>query len=221
MIKSPLVLVAILFLSFFVSATMILVYSLQKPLEQTNLYPSETKTEGENTSKLAGAGPKLVIREEIKAANALIAKKPTQINQVNKKNLYVTFYGFVDNDPPGKTIAFPHNYYPSALHNIASGTGTYSDPVTLAVKNNQWNVGTRMYVPYLKKYFIVEDICASCSENQIDVWMESDGSHESELLACENKWTKSVAQVELNPPTGRSVNTTPFFDIVTGICNSY
>src|SRR5215472_7117188 len=38
---------------------------------------------------------------------------------------FVTFYGWVDNSPPGPAIAHP------CIHKHAGGTGTFSDPVTL------------------------------------------------------------------------------------------
>jgi 3D (Asp-Asp-Asp) domain-containing protein len=133
---------------------------------------------------------------------------------------YITFYGWADNDPPGKEIAYPHRRYSQALHDEAGGVGTYEDPITFAAARGQWPVGTKMYVPIFEKYFILEDICASCSTNhdQIDIWMESDNSHEDELIRCENKWTKRQVEVEVNPEPDRPIDLEPFFNPQTGVC---
>lgn len=75
---------------------------------------------------------------------------------------YVTGYSFWDNTPPGSAqIARP------VVHRRAGGTGTYHDPVTVAVghvKNGgrslmDYPAGTRFYFPRLKKYGIAEDLC--------------------------------------------------------------
>ena len=42
-------------------------------------------------------------------------------------NVYVTFYGWWDNSPPGNAIA-----YPGTLHNVATAGGSFSNPSTFA-----------------------------------------------------------------------------------------
>jgi len=75
---------------------------------------------------------------------------------------YVTGYSYWDNTPAGSTeISHP------VIHQTAGGTGTYSDPITLAVGHSIINgkdildypAGTKFYIPYLEKYAIVEDTC--------------------------------------------------------------
>ncbi len=51
--------------------------------------------------------------------------------------------------------------------------GTYQDPITVATHKGSFKPGTRMYVPFAKKYLIVEDECATCAPDHIDIWMES------------------------------------------------
>jgi 3D (Asp-Asp-Asp) domain-containing protein len=126
----------------------------------------------------------------------------------------VTFYGYPDNDPPGKNIAHP------VIHREAGGTGTSQDPITVAMRAGRFTPGTRMYVPSLRKYLILEDTCASCAADHIDIWMESDARFRDQVLECENAWTPDrPIEVELNPPDGRPVSTTQFFDKNTGRCN--
>jgi hypothetical protein len=52
------------------------------------------------------------------AAHAKVAPASSSVRD------YVTFYGWVDNSPPGAGIAHP------CIHNHAGGVGTYSNPVT-------------------------------------------------------------------------------------------
>lgn len=75
---------------------------------------------------------------------------------------YITGYSWYDNTPPGSsTISNP------VIHSVAGGTGTYADPITVAVGHSiingqdilDWPAGTRFYIPNLRRYFIVEDTC--------------------------------------------------------------
>ncbi len=75
---------------------------------------------------------------------------------------YVTGYTFYDNTPAGTAIVS----HP-VLHEQAGGSGTYVDPITVAVGHRlddgqdilDWPAGTRIYVPDLARYFVVEDTC--------------------------------------------------------------
>lgn len=78
------------------------------------------------------------------------------------QTIYLTGYGWYDNTPPGSAqIAHP------VLHTQAGGTGTWADPITIAVgwslsggiETDDYAAGTRIYLPALKKYAIVEDLC--------------------------------------------------------------
>jgi hypothetical protein len=82
--------------------------------------------------------------------------------EVHIATAYTTGYTYWDNTPPGSAeIAFP------VLHKVAGGTGTYTDPITIAVGHIVANgkdipdyaPGTKMYIPNVRKYFIVEDAC--------------------------------------------------------------
>ena len=101
----------------------------------------------------------------------------------------MTFYGYFDNSPPGTAIAHP------VLHSGAGGVGTFDDPITFAVApevQNKVPAGTIMYIPSLKKYFIMEDDCTSSGPggvpvqgqgcdgelksgiNEFDLWIDGD-----------------------------------------------
>ncbi|WP_311314950.1 cysteine/serine endopeptidase inhibitor [Streptomyces naphthomycinicus] len=75
---------------------------------------------------------------------------------------FTTGYTWFDNTPRGSAqISAP------VLHQQAGGTGTYADPITLAVGHSteggkdtlDYPAGTRFYMPRVRRYFIVEDAC--------------------------------------------------------------
>src|SRR6478735_2193221 len=75
---------------------------------------------------------------------------------------YITAYTWYDNTPEGS----PDISHP-VLHRKAGGTGSYADPVTIAVGHSlatgrdvlDFPAGTRIYLPHVRRYFIVEDTC--------------------------------------------------------------
>jgi 3D (Asp-Asp-Asp) domain-containing protein len=143
-------------------------------------------------------------------------------------SLYVTFYGWADNSPPGGAIAYPKSGGYPTLHETAGGTGTYADPITFATDKAEFAVGTRLYVPFIEKYVIMEDDCVECDSDwtssrkwHIDLWMNSNGTAStSSLTSCEDRWTRDSTSVEIDPPDGRTVTTTPLFTPATNTCRT-
>ncbi|MBT1004084.1 hypothetical protein KIH31_15970 [Paenarthrobacter sp. DKR-5] len=78
------------------------------------------------------------------------------------RTAYTTAYTWFDNTPAGSAVISN-----PVLHRTAGGTGTYADPVTIAVGHSIINgrdildypAGTRLYLPDVRRYFIVEDTC--------------------------------------------------------------
>ena len=79
-------------------------------------------------------------------------------------------------------------------------------------------MGTRVYVPYLKKYFIMEDDCVACDADwrkgvsHIDLWIGGQGyktvSPQAEAL------TRPGSQLVLiNPPGNETVDLTPLLNV--------
>lgn len=131
---------------------------------------------------------------------------------------FVTYYAAYDNDPPGtRAIA-----YPNARHPEAGGTGTFDDPLTLATDPRELAVGTVVYYPAVRKYFVMEDLCAACVQDwddartfHIDLW--SGAATDSGVTACQEALTPDGrVTVELDPPPGRAVDTAPFYE--DGVC---
>ena len=81
-----------------------------------------------------------------------------------------------------------------------------------------------LYLPFLQKYVVMEDSCAQCitdwsaGKRHIDVWMNSDATHGSQLLSCQYADTRSAENVEVNPPSTRPVAPPPLFDTGAGVC---
>jgi hypothetical protein len=142
--------------------------------------------------------------------------------------VYMTFYGWPDNSPPGGAIAYPKNGGFPTVHNTAGGTGTYADPITFATDQAELPVGTVLFAPVIEKYLVMEDDCAECDTDwsssqkwHIDVWMNSNGTDDWDaVLGCEDQWTRSTTVVEINPPPGRSATAPPLFDTTTNVCRT-
>lgn len=137
-------------------------------------------------------------------APAPAPKKPAAGEKVIT-SAYLTGYSYYDNTPPGSSeIAFP-----GTRHDVAAGTGTYEDPITLAVgwhedAGPQWPVGSRFYLPFLHKYVIVEDLCGDEAENGpcyqldeaadgattwLDVWTGGEGQSREVSDSCMGRIT--------------------------------
>jgi len=131
---------------------------------------------------------------------------------------YNTFYGYPDNTPPNSAdIALP------VIHSQAGGTGTYADPITAAVGHvisggkdtPDYPAGTKFYVPDLRRYFIVEDLCGDgnnpqngpCHKDtdhpgviQIDLWVGGVGQNANPTIACEDALTGLHLMIEHPAP---------------------
>lgn len=150
---------------------------------------------------------------------------------------YLTGYSWWDNTPAGSsTISDP------VIHRTAGGVGTYADPITLAVGHSitaagdvlDYPAGTRMYIPNLRRYVIVEDTCGDGSTPQngpchtgyrtssgrvpwIDVYVGGEGTSRRLSDACMDAIT-GVTRVILNPAKDYLVAAGPISD---GRCVQY
>ncbi|HEX4249948.1 MAG TPA: hypothetical protein VH008_18930 [Pseudonocardia sp.] len=127
--------------------------------------------------------------------------------------IFLTGYSFHDNTPPLSAIVS----HP-ILHRAAGGTGTYRDPITVAVPGSgsrmRWRPGTRFYLPSVRRYVIVEDSGASPPprgvDTHLDMWIGGQGGTRSATDDCMDKLTGTVTAV-LNPRPGLPVMAGPVF----------
>jgi hypothetical protein len=143
--------------------------------------------------------------------------------------MYVTSYGFNDNDNGAGqystgVIAYPKKEGNPTHHDVATeGTGTYADPITFAagikaINGGTFPVGSILYVPFLQKYFMLEDQCAECDKDlngqkyHIDLYMgpADHPSSQGPLYDCEGKITRNTAVI-LKPASNLPVDTNPLF----------
>jgi hypothetical protein len=131
----------------------------------------------------------------------------------------VTSYGYNDNDDGNGHYGTAQISYPQ-IHSVATeGSGSYDDPTTFATDENEFAPGTMIYVPYLQKYFIMEDGCVECTADwqngvhHVDLWMgPNDGMQpEPALDDCEASVTQDGADIIVNPSSDLPVDTTPMF----------
>ncbi|UWQ78689.1 hypothetical protein K3725_15450 [Leisingera sp. S132] len=135
-------------------------------------------------------------------------------------NVFLTGYSYWDNTPRGSAqIARP------VIHRQAGGTGTYEDPITLAVGHVKRNgrsymdypAGTKFYVKNLQRYAIVEDLCGDGPKPQagpchsgyqghdwLDIYVGGQGIDENWVDRCMNRIT-GIQLVILNPGPGYPV----------------
>jgi LysM repeat protein len=153
---------------------------------------------------------------------------PEPTNEI-RFNAFVTAYTYWDNTPPGSAdIALP------VIHNKADGTGTYADPITMAVghvitngkSTPDYTAGTLFYMPYLQRYFIVEDVCGDGSKPQngpchtgypsnakawLDIWIDGQDGSKSSSNNCAYAITDVHAVIQ-NPAPNYKVVAGPVYD---------
>ncbi|SFW92238.1 discoidin domain-containing protein [Amycolatopsis australiensis] len=153
-------------------------------------------------------------------------------NAATTQPTFLTFYGWWDNTPPGGDISYPQ------IHGTAGGKGTYTDPITFATSSDELKPGTKVWVPRVKKYFIMEDGCDECSADwnshgpnggpglrHIDLWLGGKGGSAFDAIDCEDALTHYNADntpvmepVVVDPPSNEPYDATPIFNTSTGEC---
>jgi hypothetical protein len=146
------------------------------------------------------------------------------------RSTYFTSYGYNDNDDGNGHYGTATIAYPNSHHSIATeGTGTYSDPITFATDPREIAPGTIIYVPYLQKYFQMEDGCAECTTDwnngqkwRTDLFMGGNTSLQPEpaLSNCEDFVTRNDIMY-INAGPGYTVDTTPLFSSTSHTCTAH
>lgn len=147
--------------------------------------------------------------------------------EVIKSNVYLTFYGYDDNDDGNGNYGLPVISDP-IIHLIATeDQGTYEHPSTYATDYVITKPGDIIYVPRLKKYYIHEDSCVECTQDRkqgktrIDLFMgDNDHLQGQPLINCEESYTIEPPYTDVvvfNPRNDYEVNLIPLFS--NGKCN--
>ncbi|HEY4021113.1 MAG TPA: ricin-type beta-trefoil lectin domain protein [Pseudonocardiaceae bacterium] len=145
---------------------------------------------------------------------------------------FITMYGWYDNTPPSASISYP------TLHQTAGGTGTFADPITYASDKSETPPGTKIYVPRVQKYFVMEDDCSECDADwkghgpdggpnlwHFDLWLGGKGGNAISAIECEDALTNynpdntpKLESVIVNAPSGETVSSAPLFNTGNGNC---
>lgn len=156
----------------------------------------------------------------------------TSASPSSTEQAFITMYGWYDNTPPSDTISYP------TLHQHAGGTGTFADPITYASDTAETKPGTKIYVPRVQKYFIMEDDCEECDADwsghgpdggpnlwHFDLWLGGKGGNAISAIECEDALTNynpdntpKLESVIVNPPGNETVSPAPLFNTSSGAC---
>jgi hypothetical protein len=144
-------------------------------------------------------------------------------------NVYVTVYGYNDNDDGSGNYGTPVISNPQ-IHRIATeDLGTYARPSTVAVDQHFRiaSPGDIIYIPAYQKYYIVEDTCVECTadttagRNHIDIFIGGNNKPQNAnaLLQCEYALTLESATIIVDPPNNLPVDAVTLFDPNTNQCH--
>jgi hypothetical protein len=152
------------------------------------------------------------------ACSSVASASSAQVSATKNVVAWASTYDYWNNSPPGYGIEYAKQYGFHTVHKWAccSTGGTYNNPITFAAQNKgvfNLKPGTRIYIPYFKRYFILEDACASCFTNkpQVDLWVgqvSKAQEHNNSSHNIVNLWRQLTIRV--NPPRGLPVSTAPF-----------
>ena len=148
----------------------------------------------------------------IATAFARPQSSPSQGQCQKVNNVKQTYFGFPDNSPPGAGIA-----YPQCGRQLAGGTGTYADPLTLATANGELNTCEVVYSYHLRKYLRHEDDCEACGDDwtqgiwHVDVWVGSSYQNGGQdQINCEDTLTVGNQILLRNPSSNLPVDSECF-----------
>jgi hypothetical protein len=140
-------------------------------------------------------------------------------SQGKQITIWLTGYSWQDNTPPGSSVVGE-----PILHKEAGGTGTFADPITVAVPGVQGSTtlkaGTKFYLPTVQRYVIAEDSGAapppSQTDTHLDMWIDGRDGTKAATDDCEDQFTGKVPGL-VNPGPNMPVMAGPIFS--GGKCN--
>lgn len=159
----------------------------------------------------------------------------------------ITNYSGDDTNPPSDLIDWPASAGYPTVHNKVGGSGTFADPITVAINSKNgpngdvphgpFTIGEKFYLPVLHLYFVAEDSCnidiaynictdhGSDKDDNTQLHMDlfnGDSDNRSGLLACELSYggeTDVIANAGEGYPMPEGYpNGTSLFDSASGTC---
>ena len=113
-------------------------------------------------------------------------------------DVYITFYGFDDNDSGQGTSKGTSAIAHPVIHKEATeDIGSYDHPSTFAASKKYFNWGDIIYIPRIQKYYIMEDICVEAEADakkdkiHVDLYIGGNSHQGKPLIECEDKLTSN------------------------------
>jgi 3D (Asp-Asp-Asp) domain-containing protein len=138
--------------------------------------------------------------------------------------VYITLYGYDDNDDGSGNYGVSVISNPIIHKGATEDLGTFDHPSTFATDVRVAAPGTKIYVPRLHKYFIMEDTCRECTadknsgKNHVDLYIGENFLQGNPLISCEETLTKSSDTIIINPSNNWPVSAPKIF--IGAKCNS-
>lgn len=141
------------------------------------------------------------------------------------KNIYLTFYAYDDNDDGNGNYGNAIISDPVIHTKATEDLGTYDKPSTFATDYKIATPGSIIYVPKLRKYYIMEDTCVECTDDvqkglmRIDLYIGGNTALQGNSVAdCESMMTSSPYSdtVVFNPSSNWPVSLPLLFS--NGMC---
>ncbi|KAJ3562269.1 hypothetical protein NPX13_g8626 [Xylaria arbuscula] len=114
-----------------------------------------------------------------------------------QKTVSMTFYGYPDNCDStgcyGNEVAENCKNPDGQSRNYkAGGDGSWNNPLSMV---GNFKACSIVYLPYLRKYGIIDDTCEGCGKDQMDIWVESKCSDDyGAVCDCEYSLTPDDKQ---------------------------
>ncbi|KAI0102407.1 hypothetical protein GGR51DRAFT_562582 [Nemania sp. FL0031] len=142
-----------------------------------------------------------------------------------QKTVKVTFYGYPDTHDSSCSAAYVghncNNPDGTPRNWLAGGDGSWNNPLTMMGDFEPCSI---VYLPYLRKYGIIDDTCPPCAKNILDVWVESSCYDDpNKVIQCEYAMTPGTDQPVLYGITSGQSSSLPLavghlFDSATQTC---
>ena len=152
------------------------------------------------------APKKVAVAPVVNAKPAVAAPNVSTGAEIRHPGTYTTAYDYQDNTPSNSA-----NISNPVIHSQAGGTGTYADPITVAVDHLgngqlQFPKGTKFYVPNIRAYLIAEDTTGETAPGTIhlDMWAGGQTSSQSSAYDCMSHVTGNYLVIE-NPASNYAV----------------